>query len=450
MQSKVPKDSFHGWLVVVACSIAFFMFVGNSSCFGLLEIEIRQLFYGQASSISAINALYNGLGFGLAPVVAAFTKVVSCRLLCACGSFFCFIGFLVAANAQTLPVIIFCIGVLPGIGFSCITVPSTIMVGEYFEKRRPVALILSVLGGGVGIVVSPYIFTHLNQTYGLRGTFLILSAVSLNGIMFSFLYNINLAKSKQSRLNVLREVCLTVFDRELMRTTNFPAVTLSFLLLYIVYAIPFLFLPKKAFQLGFSEDMTSLLLSIIGISNFISRLLMAIAASRSPFCRQVLLSSSFVINSVSLLIFAIFSDFLFLAIGASFSGFSAGIFISVTPAVFLDLFGYDKLASSIGSHFLVVGLGYVIGGPLMQSLSLVLSDINTVFYVSAGCSSLSTLMLMSVTCDRYLPRRQTSCCTRHRTSDQSQKALSGDVNKVFTISTPECQTGSAIIYSDKL
>ncbi|XP_062614610.1 monocarboxylate transporter 6-like isoform X2 [Saccostrea cucullata] len=387
MQSKVRKDSFHGWLVVVACSVAFFMFVGNASCFGLLEIELRQLFEGQASSISAINALYNGLGFGL------------------------------------------------GIGFSCLTVTSTIMVGEYFEKRRPMALILSVLGGGVGIVAFPYIFTHLNQTYGLRGTLLILSAVYCNGIIFSFLYNINLVNCKQSRLDILREVCQTVFDRELMRTRNFPTVTLSYLLLHIVYAIPFLFLPKKAEQLGFSEDKASLLLSIIGISNTVSRLLMAIAASRSPFCRMVLLTSSFLATSVSLLIFAIFSDFLYLAIGVTLSGFSAGIFISITSAVLLDLFGNDNFASSFGSYFLVVGLGFVIGGPLMQSLSLVLSNIDAVFYVSAGCAFLSSLMLVTVTCDNCFPRRKTIGCKLHITSNQSQKALSEDVNNVFTIST---------------
>lgn len=49
-----------------------------------------------------------------APVVAALTKFFSCRLLSCCGSFLCFLGFFVASTSQSLPVIVFCTGVLPG------------------------------------------------------------------------------------------------------------------------------------------------------------------------------------------------------------------------------------------------------------------------------------------------------------------------------------------------
>ena len=43
-----------------------------------------------------------------------------------------------------------------------------------------------------------------------------------------------------------------------------------------------------------------------------------------------------------------------------------GIFISITPAVLLDLFGLDKLPNTLGSNFLVIGIGYLLGGPVMR------------------------------------------------------------------------------------
>lgn len=77
-------------------------------------------------------------------------------------------------------------------------VSSNILLSEYFDKKRPLALIISVMGGGMGIVLFPHIFTTLNQTYGIHGTFLILSALNSHGIMFSILYDVSLANSKPS------------------------------------------------------------------------------------------------------------------------------------------------------------------------------------------------------------------------------------------------------------
>lgn len=87
---------------------------------------------------------------------------------------------------------------MTGIGFSLQVVSSNILLSEYFDRKRPLALIFSVTGGGIGIVVFPHIFTTLNQTYGIHGTFLILSALNCHGIMFSILYDVSLANSKPS------------------------------------------------------------------------------------------------------------------------------------------------------------------------------------------------------------------------------------------------------------
>nr|XP_034329603.1 monocarboxylate transporter 6 isoform X3 [Crassostrea gigas] len=287
MPPKVSKDTTHGWLVVATCSAAFFLFTGNASCLGLVEVELSSLFKDSGSSLSAINALYNGLGWGLAPVVAALTKFFSCRLLSCCGSFLCFLGFFVASTSQSLLVIVFCTGVLPGIGFSLMVVSSNILLSEYFDKKRPLALIISVIGGGMGIVVFPHIFTTLNQTYGIHGTFLILSALNSHGIMFSILYDVSLANSK----------------------------------------------PR--------------------------------------------------------------------------------IFISITPPVLIDLFGVDKLSSTLGTNYLVIGTGYILGGPLMRHLSLAMSAIDPVFYTSAGCTVMGMLLIMTVSCDSRSLARILKMFKRH-------------------------------------
>lgn len=46
---------------------------------------------------------------------------------------------------------------MTGIGFSLQVVSSNILLSEYFDRKRPLALIFSVTGGGIGIVVFPHI-----------------------------------------------------------------------------------------------------------------------------------------------------------------------------------------------------------------------------------------------------------------------------------------------------
>lgn len=76
-----------------------------------------------------------------------------------------------------------------------------------------------------------------------------------------------------------------------------------------------------------------------------------------------------------------------------------GIFVSITPPVLIDLFGVDKLSSTLGTNYLVIGTGYLLGGPLMRHLSLAMSAIDPVFYTSAGCTVMGMLLIMTVSCD---------------------------------------------------
>ena len=123
---------------------------------------------------------------------------------------------------------------------------------------------------------------------------------------------------------ILRQVHRTVFDGDLLRTPQYVVVTVAYLLVYAAYGIPYLFLPHKASEVGLSEDLVSLLVSIIGISNLTARFLMAIVASSSIRNRMFLLSLSFAAHTLSLLTFPFFSDFLYLALGAGLFGFSSG------------------------------------------------------------------------------------------------------------------------------
>ncbi|XP_070558741.1 monocarboxylate transporter 12-like isoform X2 [Ptychodera flava] len=71
-------------------------------------------------------------------------------------------------------------GVLLGIGYSFAHLPSYVMVGRYFRKKLSIAMGIALAGTGIGQCAMAFIIQQLKVTYGWRGTFMIMSGVTLN------------------------------------------------------------------------------------------------------------------------------------------------------------------------------------------------------------------------------------------------------------------------------
>lgn len=66
--------------------------------------------------------------------------------------------------------------------------PAIVMVGYYFDKRRALATGIAVCGSGIGSFVFAPLSEGLLRQYGWKGAMWILSALSLNGVVFAALF----------------------------------------------------------------------------------------------------------------------------------------------------------------------------------------------------------------------------------------------------------------------
>lgn len=71
------------------------------------------------------------------------------RLLIAGGTLFIFLGMLMTSFATEYPQLLLAQGVLVGLGFGCLYVPSVAIAASYFSTRRALALGLTSTGGSV-------------------------------------------------------------------------------------------------------------------------------------------------------------------------------------------------------------------------------------------------------------------------------------------------------------
>lgn len=75
-----------------------------------------------------------------------------------------------------------------GFGYGMIFLASIVSVSRYFDKRRSLAMGISVCGSGIGSIVFNPLSKWLLDEYGWRGTLLIEAGLVLNCVAFSALY----------------------------------------------------------------------------------------------------------------------------------------------------------------------------------------------------------------------------------------------------------------------
>jgi len=66
--------------------------------------------------------------------------------------------------------------------------PAMVVVGQYFDKRRGMAMGLSTAGAGLGCIAIPPLYEIMFESFGYEGTFIVMSAVLLNCLVCALLY----------------------------------------------------------------------------------------------------------------------------------------------------------------------------------------------------------------------------------------------------------------------
>nr|XP_006811444.1 PREDICTED: monocarboxylate transporter 12-like isoform X2 [Saccoglossus kowalevskii] len=90
------------------------------------------------------------------------------------------VALMASSFATSLSQLYLSYGVLLGIGYSFVHLPSYVMVARYFHKRLSIAMGIALAGTGIGQCVMAFILQTLVDMYGWRATFMILSGLTLN------------------------------------------------------------------------------------------------------------------------------------------------------------------------------------------------------------------------------------------------------------------------------
>lgn len=148
---------------------------------------------------------------------------------------------------------------------------------------------------------------------------------------------------------------------------------------------PFVYLPNMAAQYeDISVDDASFLISVIGISNTLGRVLSGWISDLPWVNSLVVTNVALVLSALSVFLFPFCASYTSFVILALLFGLFVAAYISLTSIVLVELCGIDNLTSAFGLLTLFRGSSSMIGPPISGMVFEATKSFDISFYASGG------------------------------------------------------------------
>ncbi|XP_048246697.1 monocarboxylate transporter 12-B-like [Haliotis rufescens] len=177
----LPIDRGWAWFVLAGSFLNIVLMVGYIKSLSILFVEYLRLFEASVTTTTLIM----GVTAGVFSISALFSmhfvlEKLGIRKTVMLGAAITSVAMLAAVFAPNLTFLICVHCVLTGIGNSMINGPGIVVIGRYFKKRRGLATAISMSGISIASGVFPMVVRLLLDEYGIRGTMLICTGLTMN------------------------------------------------------------------------------------------------------------------------------------------------------------------------------------------------------------------------------------------------------------------------------
>ncbi|XP_078513855.1 monocarboxylate transporter 3 [Lissotriton helveticus] len=426
-----PPDGGWGWMVLLGC----FIITGFSYAFPkAVSVYFKELMrdFGVGYSDTAwISSIMLAMLYGTGPVSSILVNKYGCRPVMLVGGLLASSGMILASFATNILQLYLTAGMLTGLGLALNFQPSLIMLGAYFDKRRPLANGLAAAGSPVFLSTLSPLNQVLLETFGWRGGFLIMGGLLLNccacGALMRPLVNqkgVNkkceakkmqaigraeegIAIDNKADLNnkdILDDKgCLNskvkkskkLLDLSIFSNKGFVIYTIAKFCLVLGLFAPPILLVNYAKDMGVPDGDAAFLLSIIGFVDIVARPSCGVLAGLPQVRPRVayFFSLAILFNGLTDLCGARAVDYRGLVAFCVFFGVSYGMVGALQFEVLMATVGPQAFSSAIGLVLLFEAVAVLIGPPSAGRLVDAFKNYELIFYMSGAEIVFSSLFL---------------------------------------------------------
>lgn len=409
-----PPDGGWGWIVL----LGGFVITGFSYAFPkAISVYFKELMrdFGCGYSDTAwISSIMLAMLYGSGPVSSILVNRYGCRPVMLFGGLLASAGMIAASFTTNIIQLYLTAGVITGLGLSLNFQPSLIMLGCYFDKRRPLANGLAAAGSPVFLSALSPLGQVLLDRYGWRGGFLIMGGLLLNcctsgAVMRPLGCRVQkIAASAEAKAQELKEMLpskphqeSTNIKKKATKESDKKKKLLDFsvlrdkgLVIYIIAKfivvlglfVPTILLVNYAKDQGVPDKDAAFLLSIIGFIDIFARPTCGVVAGlkwvrpKMPY----FFSLALLFNGLTDVCSARSTDYKGLVIFCVFFGLSYGMVGALQFEVLMSITGTDTFSSALGLVLLFEAVAVLIGPPSAGRLVDAYKNYELIFYMAGG------------------------------------------------------------------
>ncbi len=380
MERKV--DGGYGWVAVGAAFAAHFIGFGIIYSFTVFFPSILKEFGQGRGQTSWIVSIAAGLMLGAGGVTGKLSDRFGPGWVLAGGGVFISGGLAFSSISTSIWHVYLAYGLAVGLGVACAFVPSVSTVGQWFERRRGLAIGIAAAGTGIGSLVLAPLSSALIDAYGWRTAMRVIAVIA---------FGVLVAAGSVMRARFAAGATGGVWSIARANPV-FVLLFMSGLIASYGFWVPFVHMVPFAEDRGISTASAAVLVSIMGITNTAGRILMGAIADRIG--RPKMMQVSVVAMTIALAAWPFADTWGALAVFGAFYGLFAGAFIALMPALAGDYFGMQRLAGITGLLFSGAAIGSVLGAPVTGMLFDAGGTYTVGIAVAAASMAIGALMML--------------------------------------------------------
>ncbi|XP_076365105.1 monocarboxylate transporter 10-like [Tachypleus tridentatus] len=159
-----------GWIVCICVVLAHFFVTGLQCSFGLLLLDILERFNPTLDVVGTVclGTFSTCIALFLSPVIMAICRRRSARLIAVLGGLITALGCLFTSFASQFHQLFVSYGLFVGCGVCMIRDAATLIIGQYFKRKRELVEIAIFCGAGFGMTIIPVFLSECIRAVGWR------------------------------------------------------------------------------------------------------------------------------------------------------------------------------------------------------------------------------------------------------------------------------------------
>ncbi|XP_004589811.2 monocarboxylate transporter 3 [Ochotona princeps] len=442
-----PPDGGWGWVVLGACFVVTGFAYAFPKAVSVFFRALKQDFGAGYSDTAWVSSIMLAMLYGTGPVSSILVTRFGCRPVMLVGGLLASAGMVLASFSTRLVELYLSAGVLTGLGLALNFQPSLIMLGLYFERRRPLANGLAAAGSPVFLSALSPLGQLLLEHFGWRGGFLLLGGLLLHCCACGAVmrpppgpgapplpphgdrsaHGPGEAEAGMSPGSRQRRRLL---DMTVCADRAFVVYMVTKFLMALGLFVPAILLVNYAKDAGVPDAEAAFLLSIVGCVDIVARPACGALAGLPRLRPHVpyLFSLALLANGLTDLCSARARSYTALVAFCVAFGLSYGMVGALQFEVLMATVGAPRFPSALGLVLLLEAVAVLIGPPSAGRLVDVLKNYEIIFYLAGSEVALAGIF-MAVS---------TKCCLRRRPSG-SQDAPSGPGSEGEASDTEEAE-----------